>query len=421
MTIRDRRRLVAAIFPASGGGGQSIHIPRGQDTAFDIECIDKDGPLDLTGGVLRMDVRQGSAQGPVVISRSATIQTPATDGLAEMLILSADTMPLTPALRYVYDLWFVDSDGVQTRVIRQYPFVIEERVTDVDADASIPVPSSPIIPGPPGPTLTLRDRRKLIAAVFPATDGGGQSIRIPRGQDTAVDVEAYDEDGPLDLTGGALVINVRQGSAAGPIVIARQATILLPGTDGRATFDFVAADTILLNPALRYVFDCWFVDADGTRTRVVPQYPFYIEERVTDLSANVTVPVQSPPLAQGPPGHPNQGQNGDETPFDLPDVLQVDGTFLRLALDGDRVKIIPLSRQYVSATLDGSGDDVAVTWSAAVAVERQSIRLTIYSDDGEPMAFADVVDSSRTTTGCTVRVSGPISGTLKVLVEEEPE
>src|SRR5262249_19588940 len=126
-----------------------------------------------------------------------------------------------------------------------------------------------------------------------------------------------DETGlaPLDLTGGALICNVRHALFGDPnedgLVIARELTIQDPPTDGLAELLFTADDTQDLTPG-EYAYDVWFVDPDGNRSRVVKRSAFVLDEAVTDPAGPVTVPVESEPLALGPKG--DKGDQGDPGP-----------------------------------------------------------------------------------------------------------
>src|SRR5688500_300926 len=95
----------------------------------------------------------------------------------------------------------------------------------------------------------------IAASVPPNRTGATKPIRVPAGQDTALNLTLVDAAGAaVNLTGCAILLNVRKNSDTGDIVIAREADISDPASDGEATISIVYADTIELSPAARYLY-----------------------------------------------------------------------------------------------------------------------------------------------------------------------
>lgn len=140
----------------------------------------------------------------------------------------------------------------------------------------------------------------LSASKAPNRNGATKPIRIPAGEDRTYNLTIVDGEGEaLDVTGATILVNVRKNTSDGDIVITRQATLVLPYSAGTATLDIVAADTIDLAPASKYIYDVWLTDSDGDRARIIEPSPFTVEPAITDVDGDVTVPVSSSPFAQG--------------------------------------------------------------------------------------------------------------------------
>lgn len=144
---------------------------------------------------------------------------------------------------------------------------------------------------------------------WPEAEAGDVQILVSRQDDT-----------PLDLTGGTLLLSVRRRPGDQAALFVRQAQVLDPD-EGLASFAVVAADT-LGKPLATYRYDVAYVDPDGGRHQVVPVSDFRLREIAGRPDDTVTVPVVEEPLALGPSwlglGHTPEVQTDGTTAEQLP-------------------------------------------------------------------------------------------------------
>jgi hypothetical protein len=216
----------------------------------------------------------------------------------------------------------------------------------------------------------------ITGGIYPNTarDRPSQRVRLPRLSDATVTFEMYNAaDGPLDLTGGAVITNIRKlrygSQTEGDIVFSRQATILNPPGAGRSSYDIIGLnDTKQLDPG-RYTQDAWFIYPNGDEVRVIKPFAFILDQAITNPIGPVTVPASLTPLAQGPPGlysfrYTFTGSEGTDFNVTMPALLQA-----AVGTDYDVVPTIVSADSYTAVICPiGTGDRTATQFRVQLGV-----------------------------------------------------
>lgn len=224
---------------------------------------------------------------------------------------------------------------------------------------------------------TTTIRLVLQDSVYPASLPAPQTITFAQWEDGQIPFQCVNSDGtPANITGGAIILTVR-GSANAPLVLSREGT----PTDysvGTGYFPIGSFDTGI--PVAAYRADVFYIDSSGKDWQPLPVSDFIIIESEFIPNTPVTVPSSQLPLAQGPTGP--TGATGPQGPIGPPG-----GT-----------SVTPYS------CLSGLSVDDAVYISGNDAVSKAS------ASSAATAPVLGFVLSKPTTTSCTVRWEGEITG-----------
>lgn len=121
----------------------AIELYQGESKDLELEIVkevdDVDGnpeekPVDLENAKICFTVRK-TVEDPIAnISKDSTnvldieIQSPATDGMVLIFLVSSDTRNMEPG-KYVFDIWVVLSSGKELPVIEVSEFIVKAAVT----------------------------------------------------------------------------------------------------------------------------------------------------------------------------------------------------------------------------------------------------------------------------------------------------
>jgi len=108
-----------------------ISLVKGDDWNREITVNDASGnPFDFTGWTGKAEVRKSaSGTSPVVITFDTSAATMTLTSGKITLIAAKATTDINPS-SYVWDLQFVDADGLTRTLIKNGPFTITEDVTE---------------------------------------------------------------------------------------------------------------------------------------------------------------------------------------------------------------------------------------------------------------------------------------------------
>jgi len=124
----------------------SVELYKGQSKDLEVTIVqvgvdpdtgnEGDVAVDLTGATIYFTVKWAAGDPGCLISKKSTvsteisINTPETDGIATIHLLTQDTYKLEAAT-YVFDVWVVLSSGKAYPVIEVSEFIVKEPVTVV--------------------------------------------------------------------------------------------------------------------------------------------------------------------------------------------------------------------------------------------------------------------------------------------------
>lgn len=199
-----------------------------------------------------------------------------------------------------------------------------------------------------------------------------QPIELTCGDNCHLIIEVFAGSGlPLDITGGALLFSLRNGTSLNaPLLLSREAVLTNAGI-GDGYFLINSDDTIVLSPTNSYNYDIVYIDSFGNQAHIIPSSKFALLKTQYIPGQPITVPAEQEPLAQGP-----QGPIGPTGPQGIPGTDGYMTATTPLAIDGYSGTPIYLSGNH-TITFSGSASE---TLSAAYAAGSSPTDSTLFLD-----------------------------------------
>jgi hypothetical protein len=166
---------------------QDLSWPAGETGQINITLrLPSGAAYDLTGGQVLFTVRNRA--GVIVLSRQATINTPASGGTVYVPLVVADTVSLAPlngaTAALSYDVWVTDASGNRYQAVPLSRFTVTPALGAPGQPVTVPSSQNPLAIGPPGlgqmqsppgSALTQRQIITVDGTLLQATDNPGSA------------------------------------------------------------------------------------------------------------------------------------------------------------------------------------------------------------------------------------------------------